>query len=239
MSDYEFDFWQCGHITSAEDGSIVSENGDLVALGAPRSSIQKHPSDLCSGCHADQLMARLRDIRTLLSECDFRNEAMQMAERRVAALKRFLPDDPEGRFMANYNKYENYPTELLKVEHHVLQLELETCHAAIEGFAAGRKRLRSRIAQSFIDRINQIGESALVWYDNSYCSDDVKEYLLEIIKETEVMIEAIEIEAVVESHYLAALDAEAANLRRLLNGYDPKIGERFEEALGNPSSEKA
>ncbi|KAI3335820.1 hypothetical protein F4824DRAFT_510690 [Ustulina deusta] len=222
MHYYEYEFWQCGHITRIEDGFPVSENGDLSQpplLDTP---------------------LRLRDIRTLLSECNSGNEAVQMAERRVTALKNFLSDDSRERFSITSNsEFGNLPTEFSEVEHHVVQLEFAAVDTAARDFAAAHRRLRSRIAQSFISSIVGIRADALYQMQFRNCNDAAKECLFEIIKETKAMTQEIKGNEEVELRHLADLDVKAADLRRLLNEYAPGIGERYEGSLGRPSSEES
>ncbi|KAI1313338.1 hypothetical protein F5Y03DRAFT_390358 [Xylaria venustula] len=234
--DYEYDFWQCGHITATKDGSIVSSNGSLTPVNAHRSSIKRRPNDLCALCHCDQLMVRLKDIRELASCCMFLGDPMRTCLRKLASLKNFMPDRPEGRFVSANTKFEDYPAEFRSIEHHTLQLELEVTEAAMNEYVEARKRLRANVAQTFIDRLHQIEASALLWSEYDVCTDNVRGCLSRILNETRDLILEIQRDQIAGLRQFAQLDVETANLRRVLNKYDPKIEERFEVALGRPGS---
>ncbi|KAI0803745.1 hypothetical protein GGR55DRAFT_385952 [Xylaria sp. FL0064] len=129
MTRVLYEFWQCGHITKVDDGTIVSENGQLtLRLQRHRKSIKKYSNDICASCHTKKLGERLQDMRTLMCESNPRREAMMIVDRRIAAVKRFLVSDAEGRFRCSTVEFDNYPAEFLKAEHYILQLELEACH---------------------------------------------------------------------------------------------------------------
>ncbi|KAI0427132.1 hypothetical protein F5Y09DRAFT_350634 [Xylaria sp. FL1042] len=234
MPRFLFNFWQCGHITNVDDGSIVSENGNLTPrLQRHRKYIKTRPNDLCANCHTKQLRERLQDIRALVSVCNPRMEAMQIVERRITAVSNFLLSDPKGRFAFSTAEFDNYPTESLNAEHHLLQLELEACQTAIEGFVEARRCLRSSVdfTSTLIERTTHIGDAALAWSRHNECSKVVQGCLLEIMKGTEELAEEIQRDQAAESLYLMKLDAEARNLQLLLNDYDPQIGERFGKLL--------
>ncbi|KAI1272265.1 hypothetical protein F5Y07DRAFT_403539 [Xylaria sp. FL0933] len=231
MAPVLYEFWQCGHITKVDDGTTVSENGKLTPrLQRHRKFIKIYSNDICASCHTKKLGERLQDIRTLMCESNPRREAMMIVDRRIAAVKKFLESDPEGRFRCSTVEFDNYPPEFLKAEHYALQLELEACQTAIEGFVAARQQLlRSvKFTSTLIDRTTHIGDAALAWSEDYLCKNKaVRDCLFEIMRETGELAEEIQRDQVMESRYLVRLDAEARSLRDMLDEYGPEIGERF------------
>ncbi|KAK5633529.1 hypothetical protein RRF57_009243 [Xylaria bambusicola] len=229
MSSYEYDFWQCGHITSIATGIQVSEHGNLTVpslSNVPRSAIQKQPSGLCARCHADRLKTRLKDVRSLLATCIFRAEEAELDARKLDPIKNYLLFDSQERFIISLPKWTQYPAEFLRTEAHILQLELEACEAVISDYAAGHsRRLRVNTAQIFIDRITQIGKEAAVRAKSANVG--VNECLLDIMVEAKKLVDEIQRAQEKEKLYLSDLEAKASYLRTVLKGYDPNIGERY------------
>ncbi|KAI1362948.1 hypothetical protein F5Y08DRAFT_354864 [Xylaria arbuscula] len=245
MSHFEYNFWQCGHITDIHDGIQVSENGNLTIpalANVPRSTIQKQHHSLCPRCHADRLISRLKDIKTLLSDCILRREEAELDERKFTAIKNFMLYDSQERFVISTSKWADYPEELLRSECHTLQLELEVSDILISDYAsASSRRLRAKTAQVFVDRVMQIGKEAASRAKALRGKDGqegMKKCLLDIMLEAKRLVEEIETAEESEASYLKDLEARAADLRIVLKGYDPKIGKRYNARTGRYSSNR-
>ncbi|TGJ78991.1 hypothetical protein E0Z10_g9773 [Xylaria hypoxylon] len=236
---YEYEFWQCGHITRIDDGSRVSSNGNLTKpplCYVSRYKIEKKLGDMCPSCYANRILVRLRDIRILLYKCNSKSEAVKMAEQRVTALKNFLSHYPGENFVTINSNFVNYPPEYLAMAAHTLDLEAEVFEAAIEDFAAAQRRLRSRVAQKFRDSIMEIRENALLCFSDG--NDTMKGCLVEILEETYDMIGEIRIHEERELRLLKDLDAKAADLQQLLNEYRQKT-KKQRESLKTPDFDEA
>ncbi|KAI0509004.1 hypothetical protein F5B22DRAFT_649503 [Xylaria bambusicola] len=229
MDSYQYDFWQCGHITSIATGIRVSEYGNLTVpslSNIDRSAIQRQPNGLCARCHADYLKKRLQDVRSLLLACTFRAVEAELDARKLDAVKNFLFYDTQERFRISLSQWTQYPAAFLRTEAHILQLELEACEAVISDYAAGHsRRLRANTAQIFIDRITQIGKEAAQRAKSA--NEGMSECLLDIMTEAKKLIDEFQMAQEKEAVYLKELEVKATHLRILLEGYDPKIGERY------------
>ncbi|KAF2967681.1 hypothetical protein GQX73_g5898 [Xylaria multiplex] len=212
MCFYEYEFWQCGHITKSDDGSRVSSNGDLSQpplRHVPRDLIEKKLGDMCPRCCAD----------------------LKIAEKRVKALTDFLSRHPGSTFMTNNNIFVNYPPEFLRMSAYVLDLEAEVFQAAIDDFSVTQKRLKPRFALRFLGVIRQVRENALYCFKGG--NEATRQCLVEIVKEANHMIREIEEHDRAELELLAGLDAKAARLLDHLRDWHQKA-EAQREALQKP-----
>ncbi|KAI1274498.1 hypothetical protein F5Y07DRAFT_401389 [Xylaria sp. FL0933] len=214
MSDFEYDFWQCGHIISIRDRIQISKNGNLTVsalTNVPLTAIPKRPHGLCPRCHADRLVSRLKDIKTLLSNCIFRRAKKPRSTR------------------ATRGSGSKYPKEFLQSEFHTLQLKLEACDSIlISDYASvGSKRLRANTARVFVNRILFIGKEAALRAKELGGKD-----ANEAMERRNWRTRLEELGGWRKATLLKDLEARAAELRIVLNGHDRKIGQRYNAETG-------
>ncbi|KAI0453536.1 hypothetical protein F5B21DRAFT_479031 [Xylaria acuta] len=231
---FEFEFWQCGHITRMSDGEIISENGDLARLPkhlVPRRLILERFGDCCPRCYTERVLERLQSLRLLLFDCGTQHEAVKMATKRVSALTEYLLRDPGTRFLAEEGSLHHYPVEFETMMHHVMELGAEAHTAACEDFAAAHRRLRSRATLQFVDRINGIRDNAQLFLTMGNPVE--RECMVSVIQECASMVRDIKEYEKEELLLSYDLDAKAAALKALLDEYF-ESNKRYYEHLKRP-----
>ncbi|KAI1749129.1 hypothetical protein F4782DRAFT_317174 [Xylaria castorea] len=235
MQKFEYEFWQCGHVTRIKDGKIVIENGDLARLPrqlVPRHLILKNFGDACPRCYTERVLQRLQSIKLLLFDCNNQHEAVKMADKRVTALTEYLLSDPGTRFLAEEGGLVNYPVEFEVMMRHVIELGIEVHTSACEDFAAARRCLRSRVSPRFVDRINGIRDNAQLYFTMGD-TPVVRECMARIVNETMNMLKQMQEYEKEELFLLFNLDVKAAGLKVLLEEY-LESKKRRSEALKKP-----
>ncbi|KAI0467951.1 hypothetical protein F4859DRAFT_517487 [Xylaria cf. heliscus] len=235
----EYEFWQCGHITRLRDGVIISEHGDLSRLPKalfPRSCIYECFGDACPSCYTRRVLRRLRDIRTLLFECNSQHEAARTASRRVAALTEYLARDPSALALVGDPDpgpaFDNYPPEFAAMMDHVVELGTEVHAAAVADFEAAHRRLRSGAAVQFVRRVEAIRGNALMYFETGI-QRVPRECMAAVVREADRILREIREYEFEELLLLRDLDARSAVLRRMLDGYFER-NRRYYEALKSP-----
>ncbi|KAI0546133.1 hypothetical protein F4679DRAFT_420775 [Xylaria curta] len=218
MTRKEYDFWHCGHITRIDNGETVSENGDLSLISlVDRDTIRKRFGDACPRCYTDRVLHRLQGIRLLLFDCGSQHESVKMSERRVMALTEYLTRVSATEVLGE-GSLVNYPPEFGTMMRHVVDLGVEVHTAAIDDFVAAHRRLRSRVSERFVERVNAVRDNAQLYF---MMGDTrvVRECMANIVGETGDMVRELGEYEREELGLLAGLDGKAKALKGLLDGF--------------------
>ncbi|KAI0858291.1 hypothetical protein F4860DRAFT_486832 [Xylaria cubensis] len=231
----KYEFWQCGHITAIKDGEIVSEDGNLCRLRlllVRRDRIRPKFGDACPQCYTDRVVQRLQSIGQLLLDCDGQHEAVKMAARRVMALTEYLESTPVIEMLPGDGSLVNYPEEFKDMMRHVVELGIEVHTSAIEDFAAAHRRLRSRVSDKFVDRINAIRDNAQLYFTTGG-TPAVRECMVRIVIETSDMVNQLREFEEEELKLLSDLDIKAGELKKLIDTH-LESNKQHADALKHP-----
>ncbi|KAI1193400.1 hypothetical protein F5X97DRAFT_339029 [Nemania serpens] len=229
-----WEIWQCGHVTDAENGVTVSNEGELSHLprfDVNRSNVIKRLGERCPRCYTTQMKERLTDMRGLLFDSNVNHEAMVVAESRVQALKQFCEKNIGLNFVTDEHKLKNYPPAFKRLVKRVLALEEETCAMAVEDLVAALKRRRTRIIPKFVKHIKAIQKEALAYGEDG--NECVKRYVAGIVSETNATIEELEKEEFIETVLLKEVDEEFEELREIFEERKRRKAE-WMQRMSNP-----
>ncbi|TRX91851.1 hypothetical protein FHL15_007170 [Xylaria flabelliformis] len=228
----KYDFWQCGHITRIKDGETVSEDANLdPLLFVRRGSIRPKFGDACPRCYTDRAVQRLQSIGELLLDCG-QHEAVRMAAGRVMALTEYLERTPAIETLPVEGSLVNYPEEFRDMMRHVVELGIEVYTSATEDFAAAHRRLRSRVSDKFVDRINAIRDNAQLYFTTGG-TPVARECMVRIVTETSEMVNQLREYEEGELKLLSHLDIMAGELKKLVDAY-LESNKQHAEALKHP-----
>ncbi|KAI1171070.1 hypothetical protein F4777DRAFT_594132 [Nemania sp. FL0916] len=216
-SNHDLDFWRCGHITDALDGSRVSAEGSLtpiMGVGHGRTRINRRPEDICLRCHTDQLMQRLKGIRILLDKCNIENEMMKTALNRVMAIRSFYDSLRDQEVVDKVDKLQSYPSQFADMINETLDFEEDVCDSAVADFEAAVQRARWQHSQAFVARVNRIRNHALSWMVHKVPA--VEECLNEVLQETESIIRSIQRADDIELRMMEELDQKILEAKRIV-----------------------